>query len=140
MTDIIEGLKKVGLQGDIYYLRPWGDMERRLNNIDDWTSAWMSCGCLTANGYYAALTMSVHPNGKISEVIEIGLRRLPNETALSGAVTAEQLKELKDNEEYARTEDNSWWHIWKEISINTANEEIINEIKALADFASKNLQ
>lgn len=79
-------------------------------------------------------------NGKISEVIEIGLRRLPNETALSGAVTAEQLKELKDNEEYARTEDNSWWHIWKEISINTANEEIINEIKALADFASKNLQ
>lgn len=140
MTDIIEGLKKVGLQGDIYYLRPWGDMERRLNNIDDWTSAWMSCGCLTANGYYAALTMSVHSNGKISEVIEIGLRRRPNETALSGAVTAEQLKELKDNEEYARTEDNSWWHIWKEISINTANEEIINEIKALADFASKNLQ
>ena len=58
-------------------------------------------------------------NGKISEVIEIGLRRLPNETALSGAVTAEQLKELKDNEEYARTEDNSWWHIWKEISIGT---------------------
>lgn len=101
----------------------------------------MSCGCITENKYYAAFTMVLHSDGSIGDKIEIGLRRLPQTAERSGKVTEGQLQKLRRYETYELYEDNNpWWHICKEISIDTDNDIIINELKELAKFASKELQ
>ena len=116
-------------------------MEYPQENIDDWTREWMSCGCITKNKYYAAFTMVLDENGSVVNQIEIGLRRLPKTAERFGKVTEGQLQKLRRYETYELYEDNNpWWHICKEISIDTDNDIIINELKELAKFASKELQ
>lgn len=140
MTAIRDILKE-GFAAGIYYLYVDGGMEYLQENIDDWTREWMSCGCITKNNYYAAFTMVLYQDGSIGDQIEIGLRRLPKTAERSGKVTEGQLQELRRYETYELYEDNnSWWHICKEISINTDNDVIINELKELAKFASDELQ
>lgn len=140
MTAIRDILKE-GFAAGIYYLYVAGGMEYLQENIDDWTREWMSCGCITKNNYYAAFTMVLYQDGSIGDQIEIGLRRLPKTAERSGKVTEGQLQELRRYETYELYEDNnSWWHICKEISINTDNDVIINELKELAKFASDELQ
>lgn len=140
MTAIRDILKE-GFAAGIYYLYVDGGMEYLQENIDDWTREWMSCGCITKNNYYAAFTMVLYQDGSIGDQIEIGLRRLPKTAERSGKVTEGQLQELRRYETYELYEDNnSWWHICKEISINTDNDIIINELKELAKFASDELQ
>ena len=96
---------------------------------------------ITKNNYYAAFTMVLYQDGNIGDQIEIGLRRLPQTAERSGKVTEGQLQKLRRYETYELYEDNnSWWHICKEISINTDNDIIINELKELAKFAFKELQ
>ena len=139
MTAIRDILVKEGFTAGIYYL--YDNIEYPQNDIDDWTREWMSCGCITENNYYAAFTMVLYQDGSIGDQIEIGLRRLPQTAERSGKVTEGQLQKLRRYETYELYEDNnSWWHICKEISINTDNDIIINELKELAKFASKELQ
>lgn len=139
MTTIRDILVKEDFTAGIYYL--YGNIEYPQNNIDDWTKDWMSCGCITENKYYAAFTMVLHSDGSIGDKIEIGLRRLPQTAERSGKVTEGQLQKLRRYETYELYEDNNpWWHICKEISIDTDNDIIINELKELAKFASKELQ
>ena len=139
MTAIRDILVKEGFTAGIYYL--YDNIEYPQNDIDDWTREWMSCGCITENNYYAAFTMVLYQDGSIGDQIEIGLRRLPQTAEHSGKVTEGQLQKLRRYETYELYEDNnSWWHICKEISINTDNDIIINELKELAKFASKELQ
>lgn len=139
MTTIRDILVKEDFTAGIYYL--YGNIEYPQNNIDDWTKDWMSCGCITENKYYAAFTMVLHSDGSIGDKIEIGLRRLPQTAERFGKVTEGQLQKLRRYETYELYEDNNpWWHICKEISIDTDNDIIINELKELAKFASKELQ
>ena len=139
MTTIRDILAKEGFTAGIYYL--YYNIEYPQNYIDDWTNDWMSCGCITENKYYAAFTMVLYSDGSIGDKIEIGLRRLPQTAELSGKVTEEQLQKLERYETYELYEDNnSWWHICKEIDINTDNSIIINELKELIEFASSELQ
>ena len=139
MTAIRDILVKEGFTAGIYYL--YDNIEYPQNDIDDWTREWMSCGCITENNYYAAFTMVLYQDGSIGDQIEIGLRRLPQNAERSGKVAEGQLQKLRRYETYELYEDNnSWWHICKEISINTDNDIIINELKELAKFASKELQ
>jgi len=140
MTTIRDILVKEGFTASIYYL--YGNIEYPQENIDDWTREWMSCGCITENNYYAAFTMELYRDGSIGDQIEIGLRRLPQTAERSGIVTEAQLQKLKRYETYElyKNEENSWWHICKEISINTDNSVIINELKELMEFAFKELQ
>ena len=139
MTTIRDILVKEDFTAGIYYL--YGNIEYPQNNIDDWTKDWMSCGCITENKYYAAFTMVLHSDGSIGDKIEIGLRRLPQTAERSGKVIEGQLQKLRRYETYELYEDNNpWWHICKEISIDTDNDIIINELKELAKFASKELQ
>lgn len=141
MTTIRDILVKEGFTAGIYYLYVDGDMEYSQENVDDWTREWMSCGCITENNYYAAFTMVLYQDGSIGDQIEIGLRRLPQTAERSGKVTEGQLQKLRRYETYELYEDNNpWWHICKEISIDTDNDIIINELKELAKFASKELQ
>lgn len=141
MTTIRDILVKEGFTAGIYYLYVDGDMEYSQENVDDWTREWMSCGCITENNYYAAFTMVLYQDGSIGDQIEIGLRRLPQTAERSGKVTEGQLQKLRRYETYELYEDdNPWWHICKEISIDTDNDIIINELKELAKFASKELQ
>ncbi len=129
-----------GFTAGIYFLYN-NIMEYPQENIDDWTREWMSCGCITKNKYYAAFTMVLDENGSVVNQIEIGLRRLPKTAERFGKVTEGQLQKLRRYETYELYEDNnSWWHICKEISIDTDNDIIINELKELAKFASKELQ
>lgn len=121
MTNICDILNK-DFTADRYYL--YGNMEHLQENIDDWTREWMSCGCITENNYYAAFTMMIYSDGSIGDTIEIGLRRLPQTAERSGKVTEGQLQKLKRYETYELYENNPWWHICKEISINT-NDSII---------------
>ena len=92
------------------------------------------------NNYYAAFTIVLYQDGSIGDQIEIGLRRLPQTAERSGIVTEAQLQQLKRYETYELYEDNPWWHICKEISIDTDNSTIINELKELVEFASNELQ
>lgn len=139
MTTIRDILVKEGFTAGIYYL--YDNIEYPQNDIDDWTREWMSCGCITENNYYAAFTMVLYQDGSIGDQIEIGLRRLPQTAERSGKVTEGQLQKLRRYETYELYEDNNpWWHICKEISIDTDNDIIINELKELAKFASKELQ
>ena len=138
MTTIRKILVKEGFTAGIYYL--YGNMEHPQENIDDWTKNWMSCGCITKNNYYTAFTIVLYQDGSIGDQIEIGLRRLPQTAERSGIVTEAQLQKLKRYETYELYEDNPWWHICKEISIDTDNSTIINELKELVEFASNELQ
>ena len=99
----------------------------------------MSCGCVTKNNYYAAFTMALRSDGSLGD-IEIGLRRLPQKAELTGEVTNEQLRKLERHETYELLDNSPWWHIYKEISVDTDKDEIINELKALENFASHELQ
>ena len=84
--------------------------------------------------------MVLHSDGSIGDKIEIGLRRLPKTTERTGEVTNKQLQQLKRYGEYELYENNSWWHICKEISINTNSDQIIKELIELEKFASHKLQ
>ena len=137
MTCICDRLKNEGFAAGIYYL--YGNTEYSQENIDDWTRTWMSCGCVTKNNYYAAFTMALRSDGSLGD-IEIGLRRLPQKAELTGEVTNEQLRKLERNETYELLDNSPWWHIYKEISVDTDKDEIINELKALENFASHELQ
>ena len=140
MTNICDILVNEGFTAGIYFLYN-NIMEYPQENIDDWTREWMSCGCITKNKYYAAFTMVLDENGSVVNQIEIGLRRLPKTAERFGKVTEGQLQKLRRYETYELYEDNNpWWHICKEISIDTDNDIIINELKELAKFASKELQ
>ena len=138
MTSIYNKLSSDGFSAGIYFL--YGNKEYPQTNIDDWTKKWMSCGCITKNNYYAAFTMVLYQDGNIGDQIEIGLRRLPQTAERSGKVTEGQLQKLKRYETYELYEDNLWWHICKGISIKTDNSIIVNELKELMEFASKELQ
>ena len=139
MTNICDILVNEGFTAGIYYL--YGNMEYPQKNIDDWTKEWMSCGCITENKkYYATFTIVLHSDGSIGDKIEIGLRRLPQTAERTGKVTNKHLQQLKRYETYELYEDNSWWHICKEISIHTDDHEIINELKDLENFAFHKLQ
>lgn len=142
MTAICDILVNNSFTAGIYYL--YGNMEYpHQGYIDDWTKDWMSCGCITKNKYYAAFTMRLYSDGSIGDKIEIGLRRLPQTAERIGKVTEEQLQQLNrqlclaDGKTYKLYEDNPWWHIYKEINIDTENGLIINELKELAKFASQ---
>lgn len=137
MTCICDRLKNEGFAAGIYYL--YGNTEYPQENIDDWTRTWMSCGCVTKNNYYAAFTMALRSDGSLGD-IEIGLRRLPQKAELTGEVTNEQLRKLERHETYELLDNSPWWHIYKEISVDTDKDEIINELKALENFASHELQ
>ena len=140
MTNICDILVNEGFTAGIYFLYN-NIMEYPQENIDDWTREWMSCGCITKNKYYAAFTMVLDENGSVVNQIEIGLRRLPKTAERFGKVTEGQLQKLRRYETYELYEDNNpWWHICKEITIDTDNDIIINELKELAKFASKELQ
>ena len=138
MNTIRDILVKEGFTAGIYYL--YGNIEYPQTNIDNWTRDWMSCGCTTGNKYYAAFTMVLHSDGSIGDKIEIGLRRLPGTTERIGEVTNKQLQQLKRYGEYELCENNQWWHLCKEISIDTDNDKIIKELMELEKFASHELQ
>ena len=138
MTNICDILVKEDFTAGIYYL--YGNMEYPQKNIDDWTREWMSCGYITKNKYYAAFTMKLYSDGSIGDTIEIGLRRLPQTAERSGKVTEGQLQKLKKYETYELYENNPWWHICKEISIDTNDSIIINELKELIEFPPNELQ
>ena len=138
MNTIRDILVKEGFTAGIYYL--YGNIEYPQTNIDNWTRDWMSCGCTTGNKYYAAFTMVLHSDGSIGDKIERGLRRLPGTTERIGEVTNKQLQQLKRYGEYELCENNQWWHLCKEISIDTDNDKIIKELMELEKFASHELQ
>lgn len=113
-----------------------------ITSIANWACSWISTGIITTNGYYAAITMEINSNSKVCGQIEIGLRRLPDTNELAGEVSSELIDELNatnSNDAYEKT-DGPWWHVVKYLPLETNNDEIIKQLKSLADFATTNLE
>ncbi len=86
--------------------------------------------------------MEINSNSKVCGQIEIGLRRLPETNELTGEVSSELIDELNatnSNDAYEKT-DGPWWHVVKYLPLETNNDEIIKQLKSLADFATTNME
>ena len=109
---------------------------------EDWARPWMSGGIITPNGYYAAITMELHQNSCLSDVIEIGLRRLPNSYELTGEMPAELLEKCKLYclDLNIEKPDSCWWHVYSTIPIDTADDTIVQYLRTLGEFAVSELK
>lgn len=118
------------------------EKEYRQERFDDWARPWMSVGIITKNNYYAAITMEITQECKISDRIEIGLRRKPGSYDMTGKVTAEFLEKCNSHFNDIKFEmiDSSWWHIFTYIPAGTSDDKILVYLKTLADLAETELK
>ena len=102
----------------------------------------MSVGIITPNGYYAAITMELYQNCCLSNYIEIGLRRMPNSYELTGEMPLELLEKCKSRCPDLNLEKpgGSWWHICSTIPIVTADDTIVQYLRAFEKFAVSELK
>lgn len=111
-------------------------------NNEDWARPWMSVGLITPNGYYAAITMELCQNCCLSNYIEIGLRRMPNSYELTGEMPVELLEKCKSYcpELNVEKPGGSWWHVYSSIPIDTADDTIVQYLRAFGEFAASELK
>ena len=109
---------------------------------EDWARPWMSVGVISPNGYYAAITMELYQNGCLSNYMEIGLRRMPNSYELTGEMPVELLEKCKSYcpNLYVERPGGSWWHVYSSIRVDTANDTIVQYLRAFEEFAASELK
>ena len=102
----------------------------------------MSAGLVTTNGYYAAITMEIHLNCSISNRIEIGLRKKPDSYDITGEMPPALLEKCKTYCSGLNIEmsDGPWWHIMTHLPLETSDDILIDHLKALEQFATKELK
>lgn len=128
------------LGGSVYF--ECNGKEYRQTSNGDWARPWMSVGLITPNGYYAAITMELYQNCCLSNIIEIGLRRMPNSYELTGDVPVELLEKCKSCCPDLNIEKPSgtWWHVCSSIPLDTEDDKIIQSLRSLGEFASTELK
>lgn len=109
---------------------------------EDWSRIWMSVGLVTTNGYYAAITMEIYQNCKLSNRIEIGLRKKPDSYELTGEMPPMLLEKCRSCcpglDIYMS--DGPWWHVFAYLPIETHDDVIVDYLRALEQFAITELK
>lgn len=128
------------LGGKVYFEYNGKEYPQTLNG--DWSRTWMSAGLVTTNGYYAAITMEIHLNCSISNRIEIGLRKKPDSYDITGEMPPALLEKCKTYCSGLNIEmsDGPWWHIMTHLPLETSDDILIDHLKALEQFATKELK
>ena len=118
------------------------EKEYRQERFDDWARPWMSVGIITKNNYYAAITMEITQECKISDRIEIGLRRKPGSYDKNGKISTEFIEGCNShfNDIKFESVDSSWWYIFAYIPARTSDEEIVDYLKTLAGLTETELK
>lgn len=105
---MFEGLAEKIDNASVYYVD--GELQKKVETILDWASAWISVGVLIDEKMFVCITTNNMEN------FEIGIRRHPSLTAIDTQHRLEELNRVKSN--FGLQEDNNWWYLWEEIENN----------------------
>lgn len=92
------------------------DIEVDETKVIDWSRSWISLGCVKDDGFMIAIT------SKNGTAYEIGLRRLPTDTATKEAIVKKIEEKFKNIDSYDITNQNVWWYLEKDFTEDIENE------------------